>query len=95
MTMVNVKKFYAVRVGKQPGIYNSWDTARAQVDGYPNAKYKSFKTEAEAQAFMNGKILKRSSPLQMRSHQLVKVRPEIVVLLMVVRGTMEMSLVAR
>lgn len=79
MTMANVKRFYAVRVGKQPGIYNSWDTARAQVDGYPNAKYKSFKTEAEAQAFMNGKDSEKKQSTANAVPPTSKVRPEIVV----------------
>ena len=45
-------KFYAVRVGRTPGIYNSWDDCKAQIDGYSNATYKSFKTAAEAAQFM-------------------------------------------
>ena len=45
-------KFYAVRVGRTPGIYNSWDDCKAQTDGFPNATYKSFKTAAEAAEFM-------------------------------------------
>ncbi|WP_395319352.1 ribonuclease H family protein [Fructilactobacillus frigidiflavus] len=50
--MAKTNKFYAVRVGKKPGIYTSWDATKKQVAGYPNAKYKSFLTEAEAQQFM-------------------------------------------
>lgn len=45
-------KFYAVRIGRTPGIYNSWDDCKAQTDGFPNATYKSFKTAAEAADFM-------------------------------------------
>lgn len=45
-------KFYAVRVGRIPGIYNSWDDCKAQVDGYGGATYKSFKTAAEAAEYM-------------------------------------------
>ena len=45
-------KFYAVRVGRTPGIYNSWDDCKAQIDGFSNATYKSFKTAAEAAEFM-------------------------------------------
>ena len=33
-------KFYAVRKGKVPGIYNSWDACKRMVDGYPGAIYK-------------------------------------------------------
>lgn len=48
------KKYYAVRVGKTPGIYLSWDDCKAMVDGYPGAKYKSFTNIAEAEAFLEG-----------------------------------------
>ena len=46
-------KFYAVRVGKKPGIYMTWPECEAQVKGFPGAKYKSFPTKAEAEAFVN------------------------------------------
>ena len=45
-------KYYAVRAGKTPGIYTSWDACKAMVHGYPGAVYKSFKTRAEAEAFL-------------------------------------------
>lgn len=45
------KKYYAVREGKTPGIYLTWDECRAQVDGFSGAVYKSFSTMAEAEAF--------------------------------------------
>lgn len=48
------KKYYAVREGRKPGIYRSWDEAKAQVSGFSNAAYRSFKTLQEAEKFMNG-----------------------------------------
>lgn len=45
-------KYYAVKVGKKPGIYRSWDACRAVVHGFPGAVYKSFPTLAEAEAFL-------------------------------------------
>lgn len=45
-------KFYAVKVGKTIGIYNTWDDCKVQVDGYPGAQYKSFKTAAEAAEYL-------------------------------------------
>lgn len=46
------KKYYAVREGRKPGIYTTWDKAKKQVHGYTNASYKSFKTKDEAEAFL-------------------------------------------
>lgn len=45
------QKFYAVQVGKTPGVYHDWASCEAQVKGFPGAKYKAFSTETEAQAF--------------------------------------------
>ncbi|HZG86923.1 ribonuclease H [Paenibacillus sp.] len=42
-------KWYVVWVGKTPGIYTNWNDCKAQVDGVPGAKYKSYPTRAEAE----------------------------------------------
>ncbi|WP_065188590.1 ribonuclease H family protein [Shewanella woodyi] len=42
-------KYYVVWVGRTPGIYTSWDEAKKQVDKYPKAKYKSYKSKTEAE----------------------------------------------
>ena len=47
-----MKKYYAVKVGREPGIYRDWDSCKAQVHGFKGAIYKSFKTEEEARIFM-------------------------------------------
>lgn len=45
------QKYYAVKVGKVPGIYRTWDACREMVHGYPGAVYKSFSDMQSAQAF--------------------------------------------
>lgn len=45
------KKYYAVKVGKTPGVYLTWDDCKAQVDGFSGAIYKSFPTMEEAVAY--------------------------------------------
>lgn len=49
-------KVYAVRVGKVPGIYDSWEKCKEMVDGYPKAVYKRFdSSDVEGiNAFMGG-----------------------------------------
>ena len=49
-------KFYAVKEGKKPGIYMSWDECKEQVNGYSGAVYKSFTNEEEAKAFIKKEI---------------------------------------
>lgn len=49
------KKYYAVAVGRKPGIYRQWageNGAEDQVKGFINARYKSFPTPEEAQSWL-------------------------------------------
>lgn len=46
-------KYYAVKCGRVPGVYTSWPECEAQVKGFAGAKYKSFKTEADACGYLN------------------------------------------
>lgn len=52
-----MSKFYAVRVGLIPGIYDNWEKCKAQIFGVSGAEYKSFKTREEAEAYMQAKEL--------------------------------------
>lgn len=54
---VAAKKYYAVRKGRVPGIYESWDACKKQVTGFSSASYKSFVSRKEAEAFMGSGIV--------------------------------------
>jgi ribonuclease HI len=43
------QKFYVVWEGHSPGVYKTWDECKKQVDGFAQAKYKSFESSAEAE----------------------------------------------
>lgn len=47
-------KFYVVWEGYSPGIYNSWEEARAQVEGFPGAKFKAYSNQDAATAAFRG-----------------------------------------
>ncbi|PGH15491.1 hypothetical protein AJ80_05508 [Polytolypa hystricis UAMH7299] len=47
-------KFYAVKVGFQPGVYYRWDECLTQVTGFKGAVFQSFPSLAEANAFLTG-----------------------------------------
>ena len=47
-------KFYAVKVGKNSGIYNTWGQCEEQVKGVSGAKYRSFSTLKEAEDYIQG-----------------------------------------
>lgn len=42
------KKFYAVIMGRNPGVYDNWEDALEQIINYPNAQYKAYPTPEEA-----------------------------------------------
>lgn len=46
------KNYYAVRIGKSPGIYTNWEDCKAQVTGYKGAIYKGFEEKKDAEDFM-------------------------------------------
>lgn len=49
------KKFYAVRVGREPGIYESWDECKKQVSGFKGAVHASFSSRDAAEEFLQAK----------------------------------------
>ncbi len=49
-----MKKFYAVKNGRNIGIFGTWEECKAQVDGFSGAEFKSFTKQAEALAYIKG-----------------------------------------
>lgn len=47
------KKYYAVKAGRETGIFNKWDDCRKQVYGFPGAMYKTFEDKESAEAYMS------------------------------------------
>lgn len=45
-------RFYAVAIGRTPGVYTSWPKAQEAIVGWKGPKYKRFDTKAEAEAFV-------------------------------------------
>jgi ribonuclease HI len=43
------QKWYVVLKGRKPGIYVSWEEAKAQVFGFPGPVYRSFESRQEAE----------------------------------------------
>ncbi|WP_036380665.1 viroplasmin family protein [Muricauda sp. MAR_2010_75] len=55
--MAKKQKFYVVWKGKHPGIFESWDDCKAQIEGFKGAQYKSFGTFDEAKKAFNSNYL--------------------------------------
>lgn len=47
-------KYYAVKEGRQKGIFTSWDECKKQVMGYKGAVYKSFSSQNDAEKYLLG-----------------------------------------
>ena len=60
-TDMSKKKYYAVAVGRVPGIYTDWPAAEAQVKGCQGAKFKGFASREEAQAWLENPLYARKS----------------------------------
>ena len=48
------QKFYVVWKGRTPGIYMTWGECKEQIDSFPEARFKSYETFAEAQSAFKG-----------------------------------------
>ena len=56
------KKYYAVKVGKTPGIYGTWSECEEQIKGFPGALYKGFATLDEAEKFILADKVEKIAP---------------------------------
>lgn len=48
------KKYYVVWEGRSKGIFDSWNECKVQIDGFPNAVYKSFPSLEQAEQALQG-----------------------------------------
>ncbi|XP_029352279.1 ribonuclease H1 isoform X1 [Echeneis naucrates] len=62
--MAKGKFFYAVRKGFNPGVYDSWEKCKKQVDKYSSPSFKKFATEKDAWAFVRGVDVSAGPPLK-------------------------------
>lgn len=46
--------FYAVRKGRETGVFKTWKECETQIKGFHGAQFKKFATEEEALAFVSG-----------------------------------------
>ncbi len=43
------KKFYVVWRGRKTGVFDTWEACKTQIEGFPQAAYKSFLTKEQAE----------------------------------------------
>jgi ribonuclease HI len=57
--------YYAVKKGRQPGIYNTWGECSEQIKGYKSSSFKKFNTLSEATNFIKVDNTILIDPIQM------------------------------
>jgi ribonuclease HI len=68
------KKFYAIAVGRNSGIFKDWATAEKQVKGYAGAKFKSFPTLGEAETWLTNPVYEKKKNSPQKQQKLDPVR---------------------
>lgn len=63
------KKHYVVLKGHVPGIYELWEDAKKQVDGFPGPVFKGFESKMEAEKAWKTKTFPKSQP---KTTQIIK-----------------------
>jgi len=56
------KNYYAVKKGRIPGIYKTWDESKEQTNAFSGAVFKGFASRSEAKRFMGSSAGRRASP---------------------------------
>jgi len=67
------KFVYAVKVGRVPGIYQTWKECEAQVKGFNNPTFRKFPTVSEAEEFISGSATSINPP---KSHDTYDSTPQ-------------------
>lgn len=67
--------YYAVHRGREPGVYDTWDEAKRQVEGFPDAVYKKFGDRPRAEAFVRCGLPTRTSDNQASASSSRRVLP--------------------
>ncbi len=47
------KKYYAVKIGRETGIFESWDKCKSLVTGFKGAQFKGFETLKDAEQYLS------------------------------------------
>ena len=74
--VAKAKKIYAVFQGHRPGLYESWDAAAKEVQGFKGAKYKSFASRQEAILWLRECILTAGESVDEHLISLIKTQLE-------------------
>ncbi|KAF8665425.1 hypothetical protein AX16_000444 [Volvariella volvacea WC 439] len=60
--------FYAVHKGRKTGVYQTWDECHEQISGFAGAKYKKFTNVADAEAYVAGTFVTKTTTVSETTH---------------------------
>lgn len=64
------QQYFAVHCGEKTGVFDSWAEIKPLVSGYPNAKFKKFTNQADAEQYVKtGNITKQIEQTQIEQKQ--------------------------
>lgn len=63
------KKFYAVKKGRETGIFHDWGACKAAVEGYCGAEYKGFTRLNDAEEYLGGEAGRRGEAPEAQKKQ--------------------------
>lgn len=64
------RNYYAVRKGRQVGIFESWKQCKEQIHGFSGAEYKKFTSIEDAENFINYTSSAKQSPLMPNHYEI-------------------------
>ena len=71
------KKYYAVRFGRTPGVYCTWDECKKQTEGFSGAEFKSFSSLEQAEQYLSSKNAEDTDTASVIVHQSVDLNTQI------------------
>lgn len=57
--------YYAVKNGREPGIYTDWESCKKQVIKFPRAEYKKFENKKDAEEYMKSSELLKAEKINL------------------------------
>jgi ribonuclease HI len=57
-----MRRVYAVKKGRETGVFESWGEVKQLVEGFPGAEHKSFPSRREAEEYLGPSLSSTSSP---------------------------------
>jgi ribonuclease HI len=62
---------YAVKVGRIPGIYSTWNECKKQTEGFSKPVFRKFKTKKEAEEFMSDDLITQAKKKQKVEYEVI------------------------